>query len=160
MGNESTMQYLRDHEMAAVWATFHACGAEQLQPASYPYAAGSGGGPVTYAPSGAVTTAPSGAVVGAGGPLPAGIGRNWWEQLSDEEVAEAGGVAAQREVRKGLCPIRRCLPACPKGPAGGCMHPWGWGVHPSRAPRVAHPPVLCPPSPCLAGGLRRLRQRR
>ncbi|KAL4423368.1 hypothetical protein ABPG77_004299 [Micractinium sp. CCAP 211/92] len=97
MGNESTMQYLRDHEMAAVWATFHACGAEQLQPASDPYAAGSGGGPVTYAPSGAVTTAPSGAVVGAGGPLPAGIGRNWWEQLSDEEVAEAGGVAAQRE---------------------------------------------------------------
>lgn len=100
MNNDSTMQYLRDHDMATVWATFHACGAEQLQPACDPYAGG-GGGPVTYAPSGAVTTAPSGAVVGAGGALPAGMGRNWWEQLSDEEVAEAGGATAAAEAYDG-----------------------------------------------------------
>ena len=34
--NESTMRYLRDHDRDTVWATFHACGAQQL--------AGGGGG--------------------------------------------------------------------------------------------------------------------
>ena len=31
--NSSTMQYLQGHDVDAVWDTFHACGAERLQPA-------------------------------------------------------------------------------------------------------------------------------
>lgn len=65
VANTSTMQYLRDHDLVTVWATFHACGAERLD--------------------GAPLSPGSRAAAAAAGPAPE---RGWWEQQSDEEEEE------------------------------------------------------------------------
>lgn len=112
----STMQYLRDHDVEVVWNTFHACGAEQLQPAA------------------AAAAVPPGPALA--GPTAA---RGWWEQDSEEEQEEEGegmeedGGAGEQEVRP---------PSMPGGKlahwsvAAGCRQ-FASSLQPSSAPAFA-----------------------
>lgn len=70
--NTSTMQYLRDHDVDTVWDTFHACGAERLQPAGSD---------------------------GWGADEAAGEGQGWWA-LDEEEEEEGDGEQEEEQQQK------------------------------------------------------------